>query len=102
MSRTKLSYLSIAVEEASASDMNFALGACIVSGGKILSRGHNVCRTYSGQSVGGKMYDGEYKILAPSLHAEIAALRMLFERPWCEKQRQQEINKEARFVCGSA
>ncbi|KAI5984622.1 hypothetical protein EDD15DRAFT_2480115 [Pisolithus albus] len=66
-------YYSQCVEAASKSTMNFHLGAVLVKGGKIISSGHNHCRThYDGKDV---REQGHRKPV--SMHAEMHAIYSL-------------------------
>ncbi|KAI6019539.1 hypothetical protein BKA83DRAFT_4307404 [Pisolithus microcarpus] len=66
-------YYSQCVEAASKSTMNFHLGAVLVKGGKVISSGHNHCRThYDGKDV---REQGHRK--PASMHAEMHAIHSL-------------------------
>ncbi|KAI6041771.1 hypothetical protein EDC04DRAFT_2565105 [Pisolithus marmoratus] len=66
-------YYSQCVEAASKSTMNFHLGAVLAKGGKIISSGHNHCRTYyDGNDV---RKQGHRKPV--SMHAEMHAIYSL-------------------------
>lgn len=66
-------FLQVALETASKSDMRQRLGAVIVDGKRIISKGYN--RWCKSQKLHSIIYDG--KVVQGSIHAEIEALRRI-------------------------
>lgn len=70
---------AIASGEASLSEMAHRMGSCLVSGGKVISKGHNSSRarvSNLNRSVRSSLHNHSGNLVCPSIHAEIDALRM--------------------------
>lgn len=79
-SRKTISYFNVALSNAEKSNMDMRLGAVLVSGGKVVSQGHNHHRTKFGN------------FSFPSLHAEISCL-FRFLRPHYLKSREKQPSR---------
>ncbi len=82
---TDLRYFSIAQQQAYLSPLNFQLGACLVSNGKVLSASYNQDRSIARLPISVMQTSHQFKLppnflsdkgsfVCPSLHAEVATL----------------------------
>jgi len=84
-------FMKVAIDCAQQSTMLYQLGACIVSGNKVVSTGHNTNRTsinirIRGLALHTSMKSANNKLLCSSMHAEVAALsRFLPRKPRFER-----------------
>lgn len=85
MSQKSLRFFSIAEQQAYLSQLNFQLGACLVSNGKVISSSYNQDRAIARLPVSIMQKTHQYDLppsflsdkgsfLCPSLHAEIATI----------------------------